>query len=187
MKMTYDLEELREKFKNKTIPRQYDEVILIALSHFPELADTTIDFKLVGRAETPYHTFILPNPSRRSNSKRKYCVEILEQANGPVNKILLKNLPEKAQIGILSHQVALVAQYEKYKLAHINLNDKSFCKRIACAADNLVVSNGFGKELYSYASHVQSVSDYCPEDNDAACSCLKPQEIVDLQNQYMGL
>ena len=42
-----ELQELKTQFaKNKIIPEKYETQILIALSYFPELKDTSIEFKL---------------------------------------------------------------------------------------------------------------------------------------------
>src|SRR3954465_2846415 len=98
---------------NKEIPGKYEEIILKAMSHYPELADVRITFKLKSAHAEPYETI----PS--VGFKKSYSIILLEEAEPPVEKVLLKNLPEEAQLGILGHLLAHVVQYEKRGMASL--------------------------------------------------------------------
>src|ERR1041384_7274199 len=92
--------ELRKDFgRRKIIPRKYEDVILKALSHYPELQDTPIEFRLKNNHHLPHQT--VPALGSLLKFQYKYVVNILEEAPPPMEQALFRNLPETAQLGVI--------------------------------------------------------------------------------------
>src|SRR4051812_1370440 len=76
-KLTID--ELRAEFGyKKEIPTKYEKEILIALSHYPELKNVRINFKLSKHASVPYGTKPSTSSYLKKREKRVYIITLLE-------------------------------------------------------------------------------------------------------------
>ncbi len=96
--------------KNKNIPEKYKLAILIALSYYPELIETPIDFK-----ECTIKTTLNARPTIGSlcfntKLKRKYVVRInTSQKEG---MITIDEVPFNASIGIFAHEFSHFVDYQ---------------------------------------------------------------------------
>src|SRR4051812_10553178 len=69
-------EQLQQTFgQKKTIPAQFREQILIALSYFPELKDIAIDFR-IRHNRTPLTTIPVTTSVFKNSRERKYIITI---------------------------------------------------------------------------------------------------------------
>ncbi len=158
-----EIQQLRRDFgSNKLIPEIYELQILLALSHFPELKSVKIDF-----VEKKVFAPLSALPSISSMviplQERKYRVIISEKSNAEMERILLKNLPINAQIGVIGHELSHVVDY----------NQKSISELMAVAinygvnpgyhawfeknTDLRTIEHGLGWELYSYSKYVRTL------------------------------
>lgn len=179
-----ELQRLRKRYSiSKKIPAQYEEVILIALSHYSELKYVRIEFKLTDKNAEPYCT----HPSRASflkqPQKRTYVVSLLEKAKFPVSAALFKNLDRDEQIAVIAHELVHVLQFHKcsvgklMQLAVLYLIP-SFKKRIERAADIGAIEHGFGRGLYRHALYLRSIPGYLKKRPELNKYYLKPAEIL---------
>lgn len=97
--------------KNKKLPCGFQIQSLLALSHYPQLKDIKIEFRLTDSKGSLYSQIdikSLLNPWK----ERTYVVLIdtvkLVEYTRPT---LLKNLPYNAQIGVLGHELAHTVSY----------------------------------------------------------------------------
>jgi hypothetical protein len=176
MKRQYpSIDELKRGYgPNKDIPLEYEEIILKALYHYPELQDVRIAFKLKPVHCEPYETIPLVG------FKKSYSIVFREEGPAPLEKLLFKNLPEEAQLGILGHLLAHVVQYEKKGLVSmIKLASGTPERKVEREADVITIEHGLGFELYTFACFVRGIPGYLGERNEVDVNHLHPNEILE--------
>jgi hypothetical protein len=168
---------------HKVIPLKYKDVILDALSYYPELSSTHIIFRLTDSGRLPYRTV----PSRSSffkpKEKRVYIVTILEEAKGVKEKVLFKNLPPDAQLGVLGHELGHIVQFnncDKKQLLRSWLSYTNFFvkREIERNADVLAIEHGLGKQLHVYSVFIRQIKGYLEKRKEIETNYLKPHEIL---------
>jgi hypothetical protein len=178
------MEQSRAIDYRKKIPKKYREVILKALSHYPELQKVRIRFRLAKRHPVPYGT----RPGKLSFFKapenRTYVITLLEKARKPTKKALFKNLPPEAQLGALGHELAHVVQFKdlsRSQLARTCLLFTSMYQRrqIERDADIKTIEHGLGSELHAHAVYIRSIKGYVEQRKGIDIYYLKPHEILD--------
>jgi hypothetical protein len=179
----YDIDLLRKEFsRNKEIPAEYEKEILAALSHYPELKDTKIKFKLTNHHPVPYGTTPSLDSVFKSPSDRRYTISILEKAKEPEESALVCNLPFEARIGVIGHELAHVAQFQscsRFGLASLlaSYAIPFFRKRIEKGADKRTIFHGLGKELLMHAIFIRGIPGYVQQRKELNRNYLKPFEI----------
>jgi hypothetical protein len=168
--------------KNKRIPEKYKEVILEALSHYPELKNARIDFRLTKHASVPYGTKPSIFTWHKSANKRKCIIQLLEKAKGPTEKALFKNLSRTAQLGVIGHELNHVIQFNNCSRAKLMLLLISYLfpeskKILERAADIATIKHGLGMELYVHAIYIRAIPGYLEERKEINEYYLKPDEI----------
>lgn len=155
------LQDLKKEFgTNKIIPTLYEPQILIALSYFPELKNTTIEFRLK-KTNTPLSS--RPNllGLLQSSKKRRYIITISEATNSRLEPILLKNLNFNAQIGVLGHELSHVSDYmnkgfgKMTNLLWIEIFSKKQVDKFETRTDHICINHGLGYQLLDWSSSVR--------------------------------
>jgi hypothetical protein len=172
-------QELKNEFGNhKEIPAQYEDVILKSLSHYPELKDVRITFKLRDNHSEPYE--VVPSMKDAMVLRKSYTVNLLEFAEEPAVNALFKNLPEEAQMGILGHLFAHIVQCEKKNIPSIlKLATSSPGRKMEREADVLTIEHGLGFELYTFACYIRGIPGYIEERKQFDVNHLHPNEILE--------
>src|SRR5438552_13857191 len=131
---------------NKEIPLQYEKQILIALTYFPELINTAIEFRIRNK-----HTPLSSRPSwvsiARRNESRKYIITISDSSEGSLMHILLKNMNFNAQVGVIGHELSHVSDFitkNSLGLMRIGLGNLSqkFLDRFEYRTDSICIAHG---------------------------------------------
>jgi hypothetical protein len=145
---------------NKTIPPNYKEAIQMALTHYPELQETNIKFrikkKLAPLAARPRTLSIFRKPA-----KRKYIVTISSSTIKMLCPILLQNLSFNAQVGVLGHELAHVSEYHSkgtfffIKLVFKHIFNKRAIDRFEYNTDQRSIEHGLGFQLLSWSEEVR--------------------------------
>lgn len=147
----HNIETLRDSFgTNKEYPETEELQILLALSFYPELKATDIEFRYAIlecslQARPKYYSLL------RSRSGRKYVILINEDQESPVH-------PSKsgfaAQVGFFTHELAHIVDYEtmtKRKLVatawKYNMNPE-FKKNLEQKTDMIAIEHGAGYLKY---------------------------------------
>ncbi len=145
------VDSLREMYgDNKIFVEEFLEPTLIALSYYPELRETPIEFRYSREATT---MAARPKPLSMLY-RRRYIVLInnREEFDG----ISLDDIPRNAQIGIIGHELAHIADYERYNLFGVvgilmrysnNARKPLFEREI----DRATIERGLGWQLYDWA------------------------------------
>lgn len=144
---------------NKEIPGQFKKSILTALSHFPELKDVHIIFR-IRKQYTPLTT----KPDLESIFKRKnlrtYVITISDQTVDTLTHLLYKNLSFEEQVGVMGHELSHVVDFNSKNfpqtialgVGHIS---KKFLDRMEYNTDRICIEHGLGKYLQAYSVHVR--------------------------------
>ncbi|QNL22422.1 hypothetical protein HZR84_10880 [Hyphobacterium sp. CCMP332] len=157
------LKDLKSKFgRNKGIPKKYELQILLALSHYPQLNDVSIEF-IEKKVFAPLSA--LPSvPSMISPlTNRKYRVIISLKSTIEMERILLKNLPLNAQVGVIGHELAHILDYDQRSFSELLAVAINYGVNPAYHAwyekktDLRAIENGLGWELYAYSKYVRTI------------------------------
>lgn len=157
----YDL--LKAKYgQNKEIPKKFELQVLMALSHYPQLEKVSIEF-VEKKVFAPLSA--LPSLSSMISpfSERKYRVIISSKSSIEMERILLKNLPINAQVGVLGHELAHVLDYDRRSFSELLAVAINYGLNPAYHAwyekktDLRAIENGLGWELYSYSKYVRTL------------------------------
>lgn len=137
---------------NKTFYEKHKLPSLIALSHFPELKNTSIIFKRKHLSSTmaarPKGLQVL-----RKKNKRTYVVLINDYINCEVPP---DSATFNARVGVIGHELAHILEYEqKSSLAIVNIGlhykNKKFKKNFERSTDQRAIDHGLGWQCYDFA------------------------------------
>ena len=165
------LEAIRQEYgKNKDLPKEFETSILLALSHYPDLKETAIDFIVrpddIPLASRPYFGTML-----LGKKNRKYKVVISSEGikSNFAEPILMKNLPLDARVGVVAHELGHTEYYEKHKLNYMIafaarfFTQGKFERAHERSTDSLVVYRGLGWPAYAYAKYVRTNEQMKPQ------------------------
>lgn len=157
---TINFEVLKAEFgQNKTIPKEFEKQILLALSFYPELRNTKIVFKvkntLIPLASRPTFWSVF---KRRKN--RTYKITISSKTIAFLTPILLKNLSYNAQIGVLGHEIAHIADYinkNAWQIMGMGFGQLSgkYIDKFEYATDMRCIEHGLGYQLLAWSVQVR--------------------------------
>ena len=172
---------IRQYSDHKTYPNNYELAILTALSFFPELQHTFIEF-----VEKDIRTTMACQPSMGSvfHTNRSYKIFIDNRISQEKN-VLLSTVPFNAQVGVIAHELCHIVDYEeltlvqlaKFGIEYLNNEQKPHIeKRI----DRMTIKKGLGWQLYDWSYFVLNKS----EASDSykkfkRATYLSPEEILE--------
>lgn len=145
---------LRQEFgNNKTYPSEYEEQFLIALSHYPQLKNVTINL-IFDKERTTMSA--RPKISSLFCKNRKYNIRInnAESFKG----ILLSEVPFNAQIGVIGHELAHIVDYEQKSLGQIIATgigylSRKYKRKLEHRIDSETIRQGLGWQLFDWAEY----------------------------------
>ena len=147
--------------KNKTLLPKFEEVITIALQHFPELQNIKIQFI----QKKWFHFTVASLIDRRSlfgpRAKRSYTIIINTQVPIEFDHGLFSKLPQKLQIGLLGHELAHVVDYQqrsflqvvKILIFYLIPSRKQIFER---SIDIIAIKHGMWTYLHGFYTHFTS-------------------------------
>lgn len=146
--------------QNKKIPATYEEEILSALSHFPELKQTSIKFRLHSSHATMKTRVSMWSLLNRRD-KRKYVITISTRSVSKLEPILFSNLPEEAKVGVLGHELSHVSDFSKksfFKCVNVGMShmSQSYVDSLEFNTDKICIMHGLGTELEAWSSFIRN-------------------------------
>lgn len=152
------LEQLMDQYgTNKQLPSGFELPTLVALSHYPQLEQCSIDFILTDSkgslySQPDFWSVLLPW------KERKYRVLIdtvkIQDLSRPT---LLKNLPYNAQIGVIGHELAHTVSYldkSSFALSWIALRyqtSEPYLQAFENDTDRRTIDYGLGYQLLAWS------------------------------------
>lgn len=150
-------------FTNKIIPPSIETEVRIALSHFPELIDTPIEFRF---REKIKKSFMLAQPkfsgifNKRKN--RSYFIFISESFNIEGDEFGVNEIPTDVLIGWIGHELGHIMDYrERTGLNMVifgvrYLFSKRYIREAERAADTYAVNRGMGEYILATKDFILS-------------------------------
>lgn len=144
--------------RNKVIPDQIRAFVLVALSHYPQLADTHIVFQYKPIKQTMNARPLISNLWTR-RGQRGYTV-IINNNQGPHKGLPLETLSFNIVTGILGHELAHLVAYQQmtnrqmilFALGY--LMSDSFHRRVERFTDYTTIVHGMAFPLYDGVEHI---------------------------------
>ncbi|MDX1463864.1 MAG: hypothetical protein R3359_12465 [Marinirhabdus sp.] len=140
--------------ENKVIPESIKEKALIALSHYPELKDTAIEFRFKDKirkstmqAQPTYASFLT------SRKNRSYIILISRKIQIEDESFTVSDIPSDVLIGWLGHELGHVMDYRgRSGIGMIIFGLKylfsgSHIKEVERAADTYAIEHGMGEYI----------------------------------------
>jgi len=165
--------------QNKTLPEGYEQQALLALSHYPKRKDIQIDFVFSKTGPPLQARPTVWSTLTNAAPKRIYQVRIATDAGPMLQPILLQNMPFEAQVGVLGHELAHIADFSTRSFGGMlevlfgNLSP-SYLDEMEYCTDNRAIEHGLGTQLWAWSSHVhQSFDSYFAQNGDQASIFLK--------------
>jgi hypothetical protein len=151
----YQLDSLKQSYgKNKNLVPGYELQSLVALSFYPELYDTRIDFKIANKESIAKTT--LPFTALIFNCKH-YIIYL--NNNRSRTGIVFSEIPFNAQVGVIGHELAHAVDFKHKNLPGFAwwglryLNKKTHVK-IERATDLETIRHGLGWQLYDFTNFI---------------------------------
>jgi hypothetical protein len=189
-----EIQKLKEEWGlKKFIPPQYEVAVLKALSRYPELKQVNI--RIIPCKQNLFRYSARPSLTSLfgSREQREYFIFILEETKDPISeKALLKNLPLDAQVGVLGHELAHVADYNgRSTLSLLKLGLlyflPSFRRQVERATDRSAIQHGLKKELYACVCYVKTIPGFIENNKWVEKYYLKAEEILDVDYHEVAL
>ena len=142
------------KFENKIVPDEIWRETYIALSHYPELKNTPIEFKFKKEIQK---SFMQAQPKisglLKNKKKRAYFVLISEQIEIEDEVFDVKNVPSEVLIGWIGHELGHIMDYRERSALNMlwfgikYLTSNKYIQEAERAADTYAVNHGLGKYI----------------------------------------
>jgi hypothetical protein len=140
--------------QNKKIPPKIEDNVLKALSFYPELKHTTIDFILktniktsVMQAQPVFRTLL------QTRKQRRYRINISTNFKMVHMEMPIEELPDDVIIGWIGHELGHILDYETktnremVSFGYRYFLSPSYVKEAEIIADTLAVERGLGKYI----------------------------------------
>lgn len=143
--------------KNKRIHGQDTLACMIALSHYPELANTRIDFKNAKIKTTLNTRPTLLSTIFKKKSNRIYVVRI-NNSTKP-NKVLMKHTKFNSKVGLLGHEFGHIYDYNRKNVCGVFKRAFSYItgiskRKFENEIDLTTLGKGLGWQLYDWSHFV---------------------------------
>ncbi len=162
----------------KQIPAEIKESVLQALSYYPELKNVRIKFVIKKQYST-----LTTRPSAISmlmpKGHRKYVITISDKTIPALTPLLFQNLPADAQIGVIGHELAHVADFANDSFAESIMKaaghfSSSYLDKMEFNTDKICIEHGMGSYLDQWSSYIRDTlhtqywrgSDYVKKGDD---------------------
>ena len=144
--------------RNKVYPKQYEQEILIALAHYPELKEVSIHF-LIEDGKAAHSTRPMIGTLFGKKAKRVYYVFISSDMPDDLKPTLSANLTYNSRIGVMGHELAHIAWYESkntFQLMGVSVAYlfKSYRENMEKDTDRSAIQHHLGYQLLSWSEQV---------------------------------
>jgi hypothetical protein len=169
--------------KNKQLPRGFELQALIALSFFPELKNTHVNFII-----KPAYSLLQTRPLSKgilSRRTRRFSITISDSSYWKLQPIELDSMNFNAQVGVLGHELSHVSDFSRrsfFSLAGSGIGHISskYIDRFEYMTDGICIAHGLGYQLLAWSRFVRTALH--TDNYDGADNIDKPM----LHERYMN-
>ena len=147
--------------QNKTFPSIIKTPVLAALSHYPELKETTIHFVFTDKLEK---SIMAARPTVgslfRKRKRRVYNVLINPAFKLGYNLDSINRIPDSVMIGWLGHELGHIMDYEQkstWEIIGMGISytfSRNYIRKAECVADTHAVGRGMADYLVTKKSFI---------------------------------
>lgn len=156
---------------NKQLPPGYELPALIALSYFPELKNTHIQFIV-----KPAYSLLQTRPVGHgifNRKTRRFSITISDSTFYKLDPIKMSNMGFNAQIGVLGHELSHVSDFIRRSFINLAMSgvkhiSSKYIDRFEYKTDSICTAHGLGYQLLAWSKFVRSAlhtSNYDGADN----------------------
>lgn len=180
------------KFSNKIVPDTIWREAYVALSHYPELKDTPIEFKFKKNIKK---SFMQAQPKLgglfKKRGDRSYLVFINEKFKIEDEVFDITAVPSEVLIGWLGHELGHIMDYRERSGAELlwfgirYLTSKNYIREAERAADTYAVNHGLGENIIATKNFIINHSRLSDSYKDRIQELyLSPEEIMALIDDF---
>jgi len=145
--------------RNKIIPTEYKNQILLALAHYPELTNVNIEF-IVEPSLIPIASRPKPSTIFHAKANRWYCIVISNDGLDEMEYALLENLSFNAQIGVIGHELGHTLYYMDRSSSNLiglalAYPFSKFQQKFEKETDLRTIDHGLGWQLLQWAEEIR--------------------------------
>ena len=145
---------------HKQLPAGYEKETLEALSHFPELKNVTIKFRVKRSFATlktrpAFFSMFMPR------GHRSYVITISNKTTTKLIPLMFSNLSSEARTGVIGHELSHVLDFSKkndwqcFKTAVGHLSPR-YLDHFEYNTDMICIQHGLGKDLEAWSSYIRT-------------------------------
>lgn len=142
------------KFSNKIVPDNIWREAYVALSHYPELRDTPIEFRFKKNIKK---SFMQAQPKIgglfRKKGNRSYLILINEEFSIEDEKFDISMVPSEVLIGWIGHELGHIMDYQDRSAVGLiwfglkYITSKNYIREAERVADTYAVNHGLGEQI----------------------------------------
>lgn len=177
--------------ENKIIPKSLEEEALKALAFYPELAETSIEFKFKDnikkstmQAQPRFASFF------KGKKNREYLILISRNIQIDGEKFTMDDIPSDVKIGWLGHELGHVMDYSQrtnvgmFIFGVKYLFSSAHIKEVERAADTFAISHGMGDYILRTKNFILDNADLSEKYKDRIRRLyISPEEVMELINE----
>ncbi|WMJ74012.1 hypothetical protein RCC89_12680 [Cytophagaceae bacterium ABcell3] len=177
---------------NKYYPKTLEKAVLQSLSHYPQLKQTEIHFKLVSPiGSSVMQAQPLPRTIFEPNHKRAYIIKISETFNMDGQTFSIHEMPYNVLLGWLGHELGHVMDYLNRSLSSLAVFglgyvfSGTYMKKVEMEADRYAIAHGLGEYIVATKKFILNHKDFTDTyKNKIRQFYPSPKELAQLINLY---
>ncbi len=178
-------------FDNKVIPESLHDEVVAALSYYPELYDTAIEFKFkenikksTMQAQPRFASFL------KSKDKREYVIKISRQIQIDDEEFKITDIPSDVLIGWIGHELGHIVDYSdrtNFGMLIFGFNylfSEKYIREVERTADTYAVAHGMGDYILKTKDFILENADISEKYKERIRRLyISTEEVMDLINE----
>jgi hypothetical protein len=143
----------------RQLPAGFEKETLEALSHFPELKNIAIKFRVrksfaTLKTRPTFLSLFMPG------GHRSYVITISNKTTAKLMPLMFANLSPEARVGVIGHELSHVLDFSKkndwqcFKIAVGHLSPR-YLDHFEYNTDKICIQHGLGKDLEAWSSYIR--------------------------------